>query len=518
MSVSVIINSAISPQQPSTPVKLRKIIPSVEQSSSKKILILATPSRRPNDISKGDALSIQPFYGPKQRFPEGVATVLDHYTHGHPPPGEQHENEALWHSRHVLVPYNLRDHSNNIFEGELRSLLYNIFPGTENVTQARFRGYLIFQVKQLPSAPWPLTVGGLPITLSETRSNGRGRALMFPRATPGRLSISILQSGFDATNISDKSLRQLARHVNNYFQLNLPTVHIIELMFTCERTFFVVIDDHVELNTGSWPGKIANYPVAYLHDKDLNRPVWVDRPAKQEIEPQPSMGIVDDTAYDVLRPGVMISSSIITGHSHPATLSSTAGVLVKNPAGDIFMTAASRAIGNSEKIWQSRRPAETIGKAAVEISFTDICLVELDRSISFSVQTFEASDGVVPQFTRMATSGDEFNFSTCYLNSPFTGLLDSEIIAKSIKIQAEGTPHPTEGRVRYVVYDWLYHGQEEANIQAELPGGICGSVIWNDDGIVQGFYQFSIKEGPWKGFSACVSASEVVESGYTLVT
>ncbi|KAI1399027.1 hypothetical protein F4819DRAFT_436789 [Hypoxylon fuscum] len=423
--------------------------------------------------------------------------------------------QFLWHNRHVLMPYNLRDQSNNITEGELCSLLHNIFPSTENVTQPCFRGYLIFQVKQLPSAPWPLTVGGLPITVSETRS-GRGRALMFPRAMPGRLSISILQRGFDATNMSDKSLRQLAHDVNTYFQLNLPNVHIIELMFTCERTFFLVINDHVELKTGGWPEKIANYPVAYLHDKDLNRPTWIDQPARQEIVPQPSVGIVDDTAYDVLRPGVMISSSIITGHSHPATLSSTAGVLVKNPAGDSFMTAASHAIGNSEKVWQSRRPAETIGKAAVEIPLTDICLVELEKSISFSTQTFEASDGIVPQFTRLATSGDEFGFSKCYLNSPYTGLLDSVIIAKSIKIQAEGTPNPTEERLRYVVYDWLYHGQEEGNIRAELPGGMCGSVIWNDEGVIQGFYQFSIKEGPWKGFSACVSASEVVESGYAL--
>ncbi|KAI1214223.1 uncharacterized protein F4807DRAFT_468153 [Annulohypoxylon truncatum] len=514
MSVSIIINS---PLQLHILARKRKITPSAEQSLSKTTLVLATPSKGPSNISQSSTLFIQPFYGPKQMYPSGIATILNHYTHNHTPPAEKHENEELWHNRHVLIPYNLQEQSNNIItDGELCSLLHSIFPGTENVTEPCFRGYLIFQVKQLPSAPWPLTVGGLPITVSETRS-GRGRALMFPRAMPGRLSISILQSGFDGTNMSDGGLRQLARDVNTYFQLNLPAVHIIELMFTCQHTFFIVIDDHAELKTGEWPGKIANYPVAYLHDKDLNRPAWIDKPDRRETEPHPSMEIADDTAYDVLRPGVMISSSIITGASHPATLSSTAGVLVKNTTGDSFMTAAFHAVGDSERVWQSRRPAETIGKVAVEIPFTGICLVKLERSISFSNQTFEINEGIVPQFTRLATSGDEFSFSTCYLNSPYTGLLDSVIIAKSIKIQAERTPHSIEERLRYVAYDWLYHGQEEGNIKAKLPDGMCGSVIWNDEGVIQGFYQFSIKEGSWKGFSACVSASEVVESGYTLV-
>ncbi|KAI2621629.1 hypothetical protein GGR54DRAFT_599202 [Hypoxylon sp. NC1633] len=512
MSTSIVI---YSPQQLSTPAKKRKITPSAEQSSSKKALVLTTPSNGPSNISQSSTLSIQRFYGPKQRFPQGIATIVDYYTHSHRPCAEQHENEALWHNRHVLLPYDLRDQSNDITKGELRSLLHSIFPGTENVTEPGFRGYLIFQVTQLPSAPWPLTVGGLPITVSETEAE-RGRALLFPRAMMGRLSLSILQTGFDATHMSDKSLRQLTRDVEAYFQLNLPTVHVIELMFTCQRTFFIVIDDDVELKPGSWPGRIANYPVAYLHDKDLNRPAWIDQPARQEVEPQPVMGIVDDTSYDVLRPGVMISSLVITGHSHPVTLSSTAGVLVKNPAGNSFMTAASHAIGNSEKVWQSSRPAETIGNAAVEISFTDICLVELERSTSFSTQTFEDSNGIVPQFIRLATSEDKSDFEPCYLNSPFTGLLDSVIVAKSIKIRAKGTPRLTEERLHYVVYDWLYHGQEEGNDGAELPGGVCGSVIWNDEGVIQGFYQFSIKKGLWKGFSACVSASEVVESGYTL--
>ncbi|KAI1763722.1 hypothetical protein GGR53DRAFT_496267 [Hypoxylon sp. FL1150] len=524
MSASVIVSEAISPsprglQYPKTPASRRRITPSAETSYSKKTLLLTTPSKRATIVNQGKDLSIKPFYGPKQRFPQGVANVKHQYTQGHPLPGGQHDDEKPWHSRHVLVPYNLRDPSVNIFKGELCSLLYHIFPETDNVTEARFRGYLVFQVKNLPSTPWPVTVGGLPITVSEVRLNGKGCALMFPRERQARPSKSIPPDGFDATKLSDKSLRQLAFRVNDYFKRNLPGVRIIELIFTCERTFFIVVNDYVDIKAKEWPGSIAKYPVSYLHDKNLNRPAWFDQPAKRETEPQPLLGIVDDTAYDVVRPGVMIHSTNPIGHSHPGILSSTAGALVKNAAGNTFITAASHAIGASETVWQPGRPSQVIGKAVAEISSTDVYLIELKENVAVSAQTFEDSEGTIPLFTRLATSDDEPGFTFCYLNSPYTGRVDASIVMKSVRIEVEETPHPTEERLRYVVYDWLYEGQEEDNGgKAELPGGVCGSATWDDDGVIRGFYSFSIKEGKWKGFSACVSASEVVEAGYTLVT
>ncbi|KAI1372075.1 hypothetical protein F4677DRAFT_463552 [Hypoxylon crocopeplum] len=519
MSFSAAIVRAVSPRdthRPTTPACKRKILPSAEESSSKKALLI-TPSKMPKNISQSGELSVQPFHAPQQRFPRGIAHIVHQYPRNNPLPVERDKNGgAPWHNRHVLVPYNLRDPSVNIYEAEIRPLLYNIFPGTKSVTQARFRGYLVFQVTDLPSAPWPITVGGLPITISEARKSGKGRALIFPRQRSGRPSISILHGGFNANRLSDKSLRKLALNVNTYFKQNFPAVHILELLFTCERTFYVIVGDHVELNTMNWPARIASYPVGYLHNKDLNRPDLMYRPANREIEPQPLRGIVDDTDYDILRPGVMISNSTDTGYTHPA---STAGVLVKNPAGNIFMTAASHAIGVTETACRPRRPTETIGKAVAEISFTDVCLIKLDRGIQFSTQTFKESDGICPQFTRLVTSDDKFGFSTCYLNSLYTGLMDANIIMKSVKIQAEGTSNSTEERLRYVAYEWLYHGQEESsNGGVELPDGVSGSSIWNDDGIIRGFYQFFIREGQWKGFSACVSASEAVEAGYTLAT
>jgi hypothetical protein len=83
------------------------------------------------------------------------------------PSSEKQENaQAFWHQRHVLLPFNLHDLSNDIYKGEVSNLLYHIFPTTINVAEARWRSHLIFQVEELPESPWPLTVGGLPFTIS----------------------------------------------------------------------------------------------------------------------------------------------------------------------------------------------------------------------------------------------------------------------------------------------------------------------------------------------------------------
>lgn len=69
-----------------------------------------------------------------------------------------------------------------------------------------------------------------------------------------------------------------------------------------------------------------------------------------------------------------------------------------------------------------------------------------------------------------------------------------------------------------MVYNWMYTGQVEGagNGIAQPPDGTCGSPIWDDDGIVIGFFRYHIIEGQWAGFCASVSASEVVDAGYRL--
>lgn len=421
------------------------------------------------------------------------------------------ELSAPWSSRHVLTPFQLRDLSIDIFKGEVRDLLYDIFPKTNNVTEARFRCHLIFQVDELPKGPWPLTVGGVPITILE--KNTRGRFVLFHNGFLGNLSLVICKH-YNMDNLCDNSLRSLSAYIYELFKDNMPNIRIIEVIFTSAHTVEIVIGDHVQIGRARriLPGKIAGWPVAYVRDHKIQRPRWADRPARSPAQPQPESGIVDTTAYDVLRPGVMISSEKLADNGQPAVLSTTSGILVKDRLGVSFMTAASHSIGESKAIWQSNRPDKIIGRASTEIPYTDVSLIRLTPDVRFHNENFDSVG--TPSFSRLVTSEDNLGWTNCHLNSSFTGNMESTIVAKSVRIEeSEGEDQP-----RYVAYNWAYTGQVEDNEEKmHYPDGTSGSAVWNDDGIVLGFHHYYIADGPYAGFSCSVSASELAKDGYSLV-
>ena len=449
------------------------------------------------------------FSAPKQLF-----------SHAHPSSQIQDGTTATPHEQHVLLPFNLQDLSINIYEGEPRDLLYHIFPDTLNVSEARYRSHLIFQVKKLPEPPWPLTVGGVPFTISTLSSHDYGRALIFPRQILGNGGISICEHEKELVEFSDKELRNFGANVHSWFRENLPEIRIIELMVTCERLIYIVLEDHVHISSSliiTLPGNIARYGTGYINNRELHRPGWTDLQAKRLINPQPKQGIIDNTMYDILRPGVLLSSKILKEHGHPAVFSTTSGVLVQNKSGDRFMTAASHGIADDRYVWQGDHCHHdgSIGQAILEIAFTDISLVKLNDDVTFVNETFESISGVSPSFSRLSTSEDKFAFTHCFLNSPYTGNMVAKIVAKGIRF--ESSTHPTEDKLRYVVYNWSYMGQTEGNEdRVRPPDGTCGSAIWDDNGVITGLYHYYIEKGPWSGFSASVSASELVEAGYTL--
>ncbi|KAK3364479.1 hypothetical protein B0T25DRAFT_530310 [Lasiosphaeria hispida] len=518
LSVSPAEHSQPAPS--ATPQNKRKITPSAEKSASKKVLVLTTPTKQPSTTSSGASFSVLPFFPPRQLSPSGEAKIEEECTHAHPEPENKQEpatKNAIWHARHVLLPFDLRDHTVSIDTDDVSKLLLNLFPGTHNVTQARGRSHLIFQVEQLPSSPWPLSIGGVPFTIT---TDTEGRAFIFPGQANGNPKISICRELSNHSGwFSDAGLCGLAEKLNRYFEESLPNVSILELMHTCEHTVCIVLPNHVVISAvrAKLPGKIANCPVRYFLDQDFKRPAWADLPTKRVIQPNPMTGIIDTTAYDDVRPGVLIRSKMLRDHAHPAIFSTTSGALVKNPTGDVFMTGASHGIGENETVWQADHPERTIAKAEVEISFTDISLLRLEDGVNFVNEPFESEAGVTPKFVRLRTSEDVLNpYTTGYLDCPYTGNMEASVVAQSVRLHGSSS-HPTERDLKYVVYDWMYSGQEEGNeSKVRPPEGTCGSTIWNEDGLVLGFYRFYLKEGLWAGFLASVSASVLVDMGYKL--
>ncbi|KAG6354462.1 hypothetical protein INS49_004479 [Diaporthe citri] len=516
---SPVVAVAVSPIRSarSTPARRRQITPSAEASSSKHSLILTTPRKKPWNLFLGGALPTQPYFAPRQLFPQGAATVdAIQNLHAHPLAAPTpHQNIG----RHVLLPFDLRDRTISLDHEDIRPVLYNVFPGTLNVAEGRQRSVLLFQVEKLPEKPWPLTVGGVPVTITD---GTEGRGPLFPKQKLVASNIQICSHFAEQDLSSSIVLRNLVREVNELFQKNLPGVRLLEFMCTKDETFYAILANEVSLNAirDQLPARIANRLVGYMRDEELGRPQWADLPAKRLINPRPTEGIIDDTPYDVLRPGVIICSQTFKDNAHPAWFSTTSGVQVENSAGDRFMTAASHGIGVNERVWQiaSQGMQKLLGKAVQEISFTDVSLVQLEQDIIFTNETFENSAGEVPRFTRLFgedPTRDRIVGGNCYLNSPYTGNMDGVVVMNSIKL--ERSSHPTEDALRYVLYNWAYMGQEEGDPDKERPpDGTCGSVIWDDDGVLLGFYRYYIAKGPFAGFAAAVNASEVVNAGYRL--
>jgi hypothetical protein len=79
-AVALVVTPSAS--APATSANKRKITPSAEQSSSKRQMIITTPSYSHHNTAEGTDISTDPFYAPKQLFPRGTARV----THAQPLP------------------------------------------------------------------------------------------------------------------------------------------------------------------------------------------------------------------------------------------------------------------------------------------------------------------------------------------------------------------------------------------------------------------------------------------------
>ena len=438
-------------------------------------------------------------------------------------------------SRHVLLPFDLRNQSLDILDdNEIRALLFGIFPGTTQVSEGRFRSYLSFTVNELPKEPWPLTVGGLPITIN-TKTEGRGPLSPIGRLVWGRPAISVCQQWDGRSGpISGNELRSIAAELHREIRARRPDVRLVEVMFPCDRYFCLVLGNETDINAvrANLPGKIAKLPAAYINDGQLNRPRWTQRRERQnmepEPEPEPSRGIEDDTPYNVLRPGVMLRSTKSRTDAHPAELRSTSGVMVKNASGHCFMTAASHGIGQDETVFQSHpggNQKRVLGKAIHRISLTDVAIVRLNDDIPFENELFQADQGGSTRVTRLLgeNQGDSQHVgSLVVLNSPFTGKLEGCVAMLSVKIErSEQLPvqqaKEEEDEVRYISYTWIYTGQAEGAANPIIPAdGTCGSVILDEGNRAVGFFQYHINQGLFAGMCASVSADEVVRAGYRL--
>jgi hypothetical protein len=139
-------------------------------------------------------------------------------------------------------------------------------------------------------------------------------------------------------------------------------------------TWQVTIPDGSD--TSGLPFRLCQAACTYLYQSEI--PEQLEAAFRQKT---PITTIRDDTSYNTLRPGVMVSSGRFLGDASTpprSELYTTAGVLVKGKNGNKFMTVASHGFPLGEETVFHPDPNGTIiGVVEKRLSETDIALVTI---------------------------------------------------------------------------------------------------------------------------------------------
>jgi hypothetical protein len=300
--------------------------------------------------------------------------------------------------------------------------------------------------------------------------------------------------------------KPLFHAIKTHFQgLMIP---ITEVMYYGNTVFIVL--KHRDTNVNKLPWRAANIVCNYLFDDEMGRPLTPQ--ARRLLDPAP--GNPDVSQYDTLQPGLRVASSHMPG-SAGMFLSTTTGVLLKDKVGNEFVTVAAHGFPGecgTQVFHTFPGTGRRIGDLIMQVSHTDIALVKLQDAETFSNVTFQNHRTPEPiQLKRMVSAQNYQRFGLICLDSPDTGFIDGQFMLSSYQATPSGDNSPEQ---EWVLTTWSYMGQDSAE---NLPEGMCGSAIWNEDGDVLGLFRHAPQEGVMKDWCAGIAADELIDRGYTLV-
>ncbi|KAI9792434.1 MAG: hypothetical protein M1816_002318 [Peltula sp. TS41687] len=358
---------------------------------------------------------------------------------------------------------------------EESEVLSNLFP-----TQYAFTvvpPMITVHVRTLPPKPWPLTVAGLPLYVATDESSTGNRH--------GRQG-----SGVPAIDHLDAKLRvtkEIFTAAVDFFKKKLE-IQVDCLQWTIGRWKITVPDGTDMKNV---PSLLANCLCRYVF-------------TSEEVEPpEPALGLLqptsvrrDDSRYDKLRPGVMISSGKFADHSNivPARneLYTTSGVLVKDGEREVFVTVANCGFPlGEERVYHPEPSGQVIGEVVRRINGTDI------RPGPSSGKTVRAIRDVE----------DMGIYDFTYMDNPFTGCSKGQYLGTRYKrIPADELGMASHS---WVFQGWFYLGQ---GTLTEPMAGSGGSAILDGDGRVVCFFRSQGMEGHGIG----MAATELKEYGLVI--
>ncbi|OJJ48730.1 hypothetical protein ASPZODRAFT_93739 [Penicilliopsis zonata CBS 506.65] len=482
----------------------RKCTPSPETNSPSKSVILSPSGALP---SERIIVSLQEtrFASYANYFPSGEVAIQKRFflepRHNHPETLFSYfpTNDNLP-CRHIILPFHLR-HNNTAFNAENSRILSHLFPDTREVS---FDGYfLIFWLDRLPPKPWPITIAGVqPYLTLDPNDEGPTPPIKRPSRSIFRVSPEL-----DGSEANADRVFEVARD----FFLDAE-IHITEIQYW--GGFLVIVLEEKDTNLKKVPSSVAKCRCFYVYEQEMDRQLPARSAAKRVCDS--GFGIIDNTKYDVLRPGVILSS--VSSENEVSTETehlTSSGVLVENEMGHKYLTVASHGVAYGENIFHPSSPGTEIGKLILEGPHTDIALAKLHDTTTFLNETFEsATDGTDPVSLSGLVPAHEVQIgSTIYMNNPFTGYSEGTCGARSWTRVPSDDPHVPN--LHWVKTQWSYLGQ---GFQEQLEDGVCGSAIWSESGKVLAFFRYAPASGPYKDWCMSIAAGNLIDRGYKLAT
>ncbi|KIM96321.1 hypothetical protein OIDMADRAFT_44520 [Oidiodendron maius Zn] len=475
-----------SPKTPGTPSsQKRHISPSAETSASKRILLLALRGSTPSSPQIINVSAFSQTYIPKGLFPAGTAKIEDE---------QDTVGVSPLQPRHIILPFDLRKDPEAWHLDTNSKLLISLFPGAG----VGFDGWcLIYWLNVLPPKPWPKTIAGVPCYFTVDKNRGSP----FPPPRPAHWSNPSIGQEVDGRNLSDWD--QVFQLIRKYFdEVQIP---ITEVQYWDE--FVRIVLRNRNTDTTKLPKSVANVRCHYLYEDEMGRPEVPQ--ARRLVEPEPANP--DESEYNILRPGVRLASDFDPSQTG-AYLKTSAGILVRDREGNTFMTCAAHGFPRkwgSAVYHPSPSTGQSIGELVMEIAHTDIALVKLNKEKEFVNETFESNLRGALRLQRLLTAK---RYSILALDSPDTGFIEGTLaISAKMRVPVDD---PLEPEQEWICTTWVYTGQ---GMSKDLPDGICGSAIWDEDGTVVGFFRYAPKTGVMTDWCAGIAAKELIERGFTIV-
>ena len=347
-----------------------------------------------------------------------------------------------------------------------------------------------------PPRPLPLTTGAVPVKFipspspSETDDERRLKILLVEDERPLGFPTHYIGMRGPADPLltplrkwilpSDDELTSLVKTFQHF--CNTRVIYILCPHLIVE----LYCDDQRTYESGSLPRTVGGYTVHYHHDSTsaFGRPTARARARATKSDPSTQDTSNYLSSANELCPGVRSTSATTAddGSGPPGSISTTAGVLLRDNHGNQRLTVANHGFENRKYVFHPFEDNVQIGEIDERLEHLDIALAKLNPSVKFNNSTY--FEYKPPR--RLLRSHEIPNGSFFSMDGMSTGVVF--LMAEGIALDTPKRPAGmTEIRFSKCGVYRIFGAVQD--VQRE---GVCGAAIVEDDtdeGGVAGFFQ-----------------------------